>query len=107
LYDTRGNVREVTDPAGRKVRMDWKALNLLEWVRDDLTPTGFDRLRYVYDTAGEGRLERVRQLAGAPHCWQAPFYAETELHWLNGQLHRVKDARGKWTATTGTTSGGS
>ena len=101
LYDARGNVREVTDSAGRKVRMGWNTQNLLEWVRDDLTPTGFDRLRYVYDASGEGRLERVRQLAGAPHRGQAPFYAETELHWLNGQLHRVKDARGKWTATYG------
>ena len=101
LYDTRGNVREVTDPAGRKVRMGWNAQNLLEWVRDDLTPTGFDRLRYVYDASGEGRLERVRQLAGVPYRGQAPFYAETELHWLNGQLHKVKDARGKWTATYG------
>jgi RHS repeat-associated protein len=100
-YDTRGNVREVVDPSGRKVRLGWNAQNLLEWVRDELTPSGFDRLRYVYDTAGEGRLERVRQLAGVPHRGQSPFYAETELHWQNGQLHKVKDARGKWTATYG------
>ena len=100
-YDTRGNVREITDPAGRKVRMGWNSLNLLEWVRDDLTPTNFYRLRYVYDPTGEGRLERVRELAGVPHRGEAPSYAETELEWWNGQLSRIKDARGKWTATYG------
>jgi len=101
VYDSRGNVREMTDPAGRKVRLGWNSLNLLEWVRDEMTPTGFDRLRYIYSPDGQGRLERVRQLAGAPHRNETPTYAETVLHWQDGLLDYVVDARGKRTADYG------
>ncbi len=98
LYDSRGNVREVTDPAGRKLRLGWNHLNLLEWVRDDLTPAGFDRLRYIYDEAGQGLLRWVKQLRGVPYRNEAPSYAETEYVWQDGLLWKVKDARMKWAA---------
>ncbi len=100
-YDTRGNVQEVTDSAWRQVRMHWNTLNRLEWVRDALTPTGWNRVQYVYDPDGEGRLIEVRELRGAPHRNEPPSYATTTYVWENGLLKEAWDARGKRTALYG------